>query len=104
MLRTCAIETNLPPPERCGSISFDANNRTRQVAEMNNFPQIRLLQIFPSSASEPLLETENSGWRPAPQLAKQSSANFSAICVSLKHACEFIWPDQMMCYGNFSIS
>jgi hypothetical protein len=60
---------------------------------MNNFPQIRLLQIFPSSASEPLLEAENSGWRRAPQLAKQSSANFSAVCVSMKRTCEGIWLD-----------
>ena len=39
-----------------------------------------MLQIFPSSPAKPLLEAENSGWRAAPQLAKQTSANFSAVC------------------------
>jgi hypothetical protein len=63
-------------PHGCGCI----NQTGAEVVEMANFSQIRLLQIFPSSAPEPLLEAENSGWRTAPQLANQDSANFSAVC------------------------
>ena len=47
---------------------------------MADYPAIRLLQIFPTSQQQPLLEASNSGWRPAPRLVKQPSANFSAVC------------------------
>ena len=67
-------------PHGCGCI----NQTDAEVEDMKNFPKIRLLQIFPSYATYPQLEANNSGWRPAPQLAQQQSANFSAVCVRLR--------------------
>jgi hypothetical protein len=65
-------------PHGCGCV----NQTGVEVEDMKNFPAIRLLQIFPTSAPEPLLEARNSGWRSAPHMAAQPSANFSAVCVS----------------------
>jgi hypothetical protein len=63
-------------PHGCGCI----NNTAAEVADMLHYPAIRLLQIYPNSAPMPQIEAVNSGWRPAPQLTHQESANFSAVC------------------------
>lgn len=67
---------NVGFPHGCGCI----NTTSAEVAAMAHFPAIKLLQIFPTSQNQPQLEAANSGWRAAPALLKQASANFSAVC------------------------
>ena len=58
-------------PHGCGCI----NDTSAEVLDMRKYSTIRLLQIFPTAPSAPLLEASNSGWRSAAQVAMQASVH-----------------------------
>lgn len=70
----CAGQSNM------GYAVGSIDDAAAEVARMADYSAIRLLQMFPTHQSAPLLEASNSGWRTAPQYTKLPTANFSAVC------------------------